>query len=371
MAPYCERQIFIVPKIKQNTSEIDANLPFEVCRIKYLEFNWLKGIKSKYFKYLPIAPLINFSFSISALNKCWLLKRQYGLDMVHVHGINFGPTATMWRYLAKIPVVIMIDGSQESYSHLAGIFETMLIKLTNLDHYFVVDNGGPALLKFKRLLHDQSKLTPVFINLDTSKLYPKPKNIELTKRLGLNNCFVFISIHNLEPIQGVEYSILGFKYFIDQYNIKDATLLIVGAGSIKNELEKMASELKLNNRVIFVGAISNSLVIDYYSISDVALSTSLKINMNTSTIEAMACKKPVIAFDCGNTEDLLIRHMQNGILVSPGSIEELSESMFLCYNKKELRISLGENAREFVVNNRDWGKRIDSELGVYNKLLKD
>ena len=260
MAPYCERQIFIVPKIKEDTSKLDNSFPFEVYRIEYFSFNWLQCIKTKYFKFLPIAPLINLSFGLAALNKCLWFKKHFGLDIIHVHGIGFGPIATMLKYLTNKPVVLMIDGSQESYSSPAGIFESILIKTTKLDHYFVVDNGGPALPKFKRLLGNISKLTSVYINIDTNKVYPKPKNLELLKRLGLDNSFVFISIHNLEPVQGVDYSILGFKTFIDKYNIQNAILLIVGGGSSRNKLETMTHNLTISNKEICIGAIDNSLV---------------------------------------------------------------------------------------------------------------
>ena len=62
--------------------------------------------------------------------------------------------------------------------------------------------------------------------------------------------------------------------------------------------------------------------------------------------------------------------MQNGILITPGSIDELSESMLLLYNKIELRLKLGENARKFVVEHRNWKHRIDTEIRIYNKLVK-
>jgi len=370
IAPFCEQQIFIVPKIREDTSKIDASFPFKVYRVGYFEFKWLEHVKSKYIKWLPLAPLVNFSFALASLNKCVRLNKQFDLDIIHIHGIGIAPVAKILKYLTKKPVVIMIDGSQGSYSTLAGIFESILIKTTKFDHYFVVDNGGPALPKFQKLIHDSSKLTPVFINIDTDKIYPKRKNLDLTNHLGLDNYFVFISIHNLESIQGVDYSILGFKKFLEKYNILNSILLVVGSGSIRDKLETMTHKLEISDKVIFTGAIENSSVPDYYSISDVALSTSLLINMNTSTVEAMACKKPVIAFDCGNTRDLLIQNMQNGILITPGSIDELSESMLLLYNKIELRLKLGENARKFVVEHRNWKHRIDTEIRIYNKLVK-
>jgi len=39
-------------------------------------------------------------------------------------------------------------------------------------------------------------------------------------------------------------------------------------------------------------------------------------------------------------------------------------------NKIELRLKLGENARKFVVEHRNWKHRIDTEIRIYNKLVK-
>jgi hypothetical protein len=35
IAPFCEQQIFIVPKIREDTSKIDASFPFKVYRVGY------------------------------------------------------------------------------------------------------------------------------------------------------------------------------------------------------------------------------------------------------------------------------------------------------------------------------------------------
>lgn len=372
MAPYCERQFFIVPEINEDTTKIDDNLPFEVSRVKYLQFRFLKSLKSKFVHWLPIMPLIDLSFDIAAIRKCLWLNKKYGIDIIHAHGIAVSPAAMIAARLINKPVVLMLDGTLHSYSRLSGIYEDVIYRLIRCDHYFVVDNGGPALKIFQKLKRNRSLITPVFINVDTSRTYPRSKNFTLWNQLGLTDKskFVFISIHNLEPIQGVGYSIYGFKKLIDEHNIQDAVLLVVGGGSEGEKLKDLVKELGIEDKVVFAGPIDNSSVPEYYSLSDVALSTSIKINVNTSTIEAMACKVPVIAFDCGNSADLLIRHLENGILVNPGSLEDLAKAMFMLYQKRELRDMLGANAREFIVANRNWDKRIECELEVYRRLIK-
>jgi glycosyltransferase involved in cell wall biosynthesis len=368
--PYLKKQFIIVPKADVDTTELDRSFPFEVIRVNYFKFGWLHRVKSKYCGWLPLAPLVVFSYGFFALPHILRLNHRHGIDLIHVHGISNLPVAKIAGGILRKPVVLMADGTQESYSKLAGKYESMIVKLFKPKHALVVDNGGPSLPKFQNLLRDKSKITPVYINIDTVRVCPRRKNPDLIEKLGLAGKFIFISIHNLEPIQGVEHSISGFKKLLDEYDLKDAVLLIVGDGLIRYQLEEMTKDLGISSRVVFSGAIDNSFVPEYYSLADVVLATSTKINMNTSTVEAMACGKSVIAFDCGNTNDQLIQDKERGILIEPGDIDDLAKAMFLLYKDPELRQKMGENAREFIVRERSWDKRIVIELMVYQSLFK-
>jgi glycosyltransferase involved in cell wall biosynthesis len=372
MAPYCNRQFFIVPEVDQDTTIIDSRFTFEIYRVKTHKFRFLQYLKSHFFKWLPITPLVDLSFSLAALKKCLWLNKKHGIDIIHAHGIPVALGAIVAARLMRKTTVLTLDGTLSSYSKISGYYEALIYKITNFDHYFVVDNGGPAVNRFKKLKTNSDRFTPVSINIDSSRVYPRIKNLQLLNYLGwkAQNKFIFISVHNLEPIQGVDYSILGFNKLIKQGNTQNTVLLIVGGGPDKEKLENLVNELEITDKVIFVGRIENSLIPEYYSISNVALSTSIKINMNLSTIEAMACKMPVVAFDCGNTSDLLISNMNTGILVKPGSIEELAKAMRMLYDDRDLGDRLGIRAREFIVNNRDWGQRIKTEVDIYAQLLK-
>jgi glycosyltransferase involved in cell wall biosynthesis len=373
ISPHCERQFFIVPEANEDTQKIDKSYPFEVHRVKYPQFRLLNYLKSKYLKWLPLMPLNDMAFCIAAIRKCIWLHRKYGIEIIHAHGIAVGPAAVISARIIKKPVVLMLDGTLSSYTKLSGFYESVIFRLMKCNHYFIIDNGGPALTVFQKLKNIKDRFSPVFINISTSRICPRNKNIRIWNQIGLKdqNKFVFISVHNLEKIQGVDYSILAFKKLIDTYHIQDAVLLIVGGGLERDRLENLAKDSSLQDKIFFTGPVDNSIVPDYYSLSNVALSTSMKINSNTATIEAMACKVPVIAFNCGNTADFLMRHQENMLLVPKGSVEELAKAMFQLYNDSDLCQKLGANAREFIVTHRNWDERIRLELEVYNRLINN
>lgn len=124
----------------------------------------------------------------------------------------------------------------------------------------------------------------------------------------------------------------------------------------------------MDNKIRFLGGLSLSKIIEYISISDVVIATSLYSNMNRSVQEAMACEKPVIAFDSGTTRNL-IKHMENGLLAKSGDIDSFVDNILLLYNNEELRKKIGMNARKTTVTTRNWDERIKTELDVYRRVL--
>lgn len=367
--PYLNRQILIVPKADIDTTDLDKSFPFEVHRIRYCTFKILHWIKFRFYKSLHLAPLVLFSYQVFAIVEIILINRKYDIDIIHAHGIGTGPAATIVGRLLQKPVVWMLDGTIESYSRLSGKYETAIIRLFKPDYCLAVDNGGPARDKFIKLF-DRDRLTMVYINISPDKMYPIPKNIKLVKRLQIKDRFIWMSVHNLEPVQGVEYAIRAFSEFLSLSGSKESILLIIGNGSLSKQLEQLTFSLGLIERVLFLGTIDNLQIPEYYALANVALATSVQINMNTSTVEAMSCGKPIVAFNCGNTADKLVQHMKTGLLAENDNIQDLAKKMLLLYQNPWLGKKLGENARRFIVQHRSWGTRVRTELSIYEKLLQ-
>lgn len=369
MQPHLEKQFVLVPRANENVAELDRSFSFEVNRIKCCKFEYLHKLKARYMKWLPLVPFVSLSYGLFAIPRIFRINREYGIDIIHAHGLSTGIISCIAGRLLRKPVVWTLHGTLESYSRLSGMYEWIVTRLFKPDRAFIVDNGGPAASRFRKLL-DSEKLTTVFINIDPDKFYPKPADTELSSRLKISGKFVFISVHNLTPVQGVENAILAFSEFLRLSNTPDAVLLIIGDGGQREYLEQLTKNNGLSDQVLFLGRIDNSQVPDYLSIADIAMSTSTRVNMNNATIEAMACGKPAIAFDCGNTTDNLIQDMKTGLFARSGDIRDLATKMLKLYREPELREKTGKQANRFIVSHRSWESRVKTELEVYEKLLQ-
>lgn len=214
-----------------------------------------------------------------------------------------------------------------------------------------------------------NKVAPVYHGIDTELYRPIDKKKSLINKLSVeHSSFIILSTSSLESVKSIDLAIKSFKLFLDVSDSKNSYLLIAGRGPLKESLINLSKEIKVDNKVRFLGGLSLSEIIEYLSISDVVIATSLYSNMNRSVQETMACEKPVIAFDSGTTRNL-IKHMKNGLLAKSGDIDSFVDNIILLYNNEELRKKIGINARKTLITTRNWDERIKTELDVYRRVL--
>lgn len=98
-------------------------------------------------------------------------------------------------------------------------------------------------------------------------------------------------------------------------NIK---FLIYGGGGEKENLAKLAEELKVTSRVKFMGVLDHSVLPKYLKACDIFIRPSRSEGMGNSFVEAMAAQLPVIATQEGGIADFLFDEVKNPELPSTG-----------------------------------------------------
>lgn len=355
--PYLKSQFIIAPKHDIDCTKFDDCFGVSIIRVKYFHFR-RRIVK------IPVAPLDRLSYSVGVYSK---LKNMERPDIIHAHGISNTAYCTLIGKILRVPVVGMVHGSTNAYSQQSGLYESILARLLKPDFALVLDDGSMAPVKFKKIWKD--KMLVVYHGIDTEAFKSISDKKKLFKDLGLEGSnFIILSTSSLIPVKNVDLLIESFKLLIDRYKI-NAHLLIAGHGSLKDSLLHLTETLRIERNVTFLGNLRKDEIIKYLSVSNIVAATSLYSNMNRSVQEAMACERPVVVFNSGRTGEL-IRHMENGVLIAPGDIESFAENLYLLYRNEKLSEKLGKNARNTILTERNWQKRILQELEVYNKLLK-
>lgn len=147
---------------------------------------------------------------------------------------------------------------------------------------------------------------------------------------------------------------------------------VYGSGYQQEEIEKLISDLGLNDKVFLKGYINNNMVPTVLNDCDIfLLNSSLDSeSFGVSAVEAMACSKPVIASDVDGFKEVIVDG-ESGIIVNRTDVVGYSEKIVELVTNKELRDRLGSNARKRVEELYDWDRNVDEMISIYNMMLNN
>ena len=148
-------------------------------------------------------------------------------------------------------------------------------------------------------------------------------------------------------------------------------LLVVGDGNLQPTYHRQAAELRLGDRVIFAGQVSDEELPVHYACCDVLVlpSTTMGEAFGVVLLEAMACAKPVIASNLPGVRSV-VSHGEDGLLVEPGDVDDLAEKMqILLAEGPQRRRAMGQRGRAKVEQKYTWPKIIPRLVQVYEDVL--
>jgi glycosyltransferase involved in cell wall biosynthesis len=134
------------------------------------------------------------------------------------------------------------------------------------------------------------------------------------------------------------------------------------AGKIK----ELCKELRVEERVKFVGPVSDVEKWQQYVDADLFVLPSFSENFGMSIAEAMASGLPVITTT--GTPWQVLRDQQLGWWIEP-TVEALSDALMQATSIGELRLKrMGSDARAFVRSAFDWPSAASTLIDYYRRL---
>jgi len=185
------------------------------------------------------------------------------------------------------------------------------------------------------------------------------------RKYGLERDKYLLFVGRLSVLKGVQHLIEAFRTIKKEYtNLK---LVIVGTGEYEDYLRNLAYGM---DDIVFTGyvdalAVKKSL---YENCVAVVVPSSYE-GLPMVVLEAMACKKAVIASDVGGIP-MLIRHGKNGFLAKPGDSKSLEKFIRILLEDPDLRKNMGSFGRKLAEEKFTVDKMVSETLRVYNSLVQ-
>jgi glycosyltransferase involved in cell wall biosynthesis len=128
----------------------------------------------------------------------------------------------------------------------------------------------------------------------------------------------------------------------------------------------LVKKLNLYEMVHFTGRLTQEELAQYYSAARIAVVPSLYEGFGLPAAEAMACGTPVIATTGGALPEVV---GDAGILVPPGSADDLAAAIKQLLNDKQAQERMSEAGRKRVKEKFDWEQAARKTLEVYREVL--
>lgn len=190
------------------------------------------------------------------------------------------------------------------------------------------------------------------------------KEIEkINKKYNLEGKKVVLFTGRLTKYKGVDYLIRAAKSI-------EGTVLIVGDGPERENLEKIIKDYAISNVKIlgWIKTDDNISLNAFYARSDVYVAPSTwKEPFGLVIVEAMASKKPVVATHSGGITSI-IKHGVNGFLVKTKDSKAIIDTVNMLLSDEELRKTVGKRAYETVKARFTWEKMTEEFEKIYRKF---
>lgn len=204
------------------------------------------------------------------------------------------------------------------------------------------------------------------VNLDEFDCNASVNKDSLRSQLGIpNNCTIIGCVGRLSPEKGFEYFIHAAKIVLRDY--PRTCFLIIGEGPEKEKLCGLSASLGIGENTFFAGLRGD--VAALYRIMDVFAVTSLYEGLPMVLLEAMASQRPVVSTNVGGIPQL-IEDRFNGLLVEPGNVIELADSIKLLLADKKQAELFSKRSYTKVVKEFSSRAMADNYHKSYLNLLK-
>jgi len=193
--------------------------------------------------------------------------------------------------------------------------------------------------------------------VDINKFQPPQINKQdLRSRLGIiAQEKVIITVSRLVNKNGIGDLIEAVGRLTVSSKQLTVKLLVLGTGPLEENLKREVDDLKLKNKVLFLGNIPNEQVPQYLAIADVFVRPSLSEGLGNVFLEAMAVGGPIIGTRVGGIPDFL-RGGETGLFCETNNPQSIADKINILFSNEALRQKLIVNGRKLVEEKYDWDK---------------
>jgi teichuronic acid biosynthesis glycosyltransferase TuaC len=295
----------------------------------------------------------------SILARARTLHRDHAIHLIHAHApLPCGHAAMLLAAELKIPFVVSVHGL-DAYStrqvkgragewcrRISGrVFRSARNVICISEH-----------VREQVLAGSNATTTVIYNGADAEMFSPSDNSAAAPVSV--------LSVGNLIPTKGHDALLRALA--VAATNQPAIRLQIVGTGAEQSRLEMLAQELKIADRVRFLGRVPRREVARLLRDCTVFALPSTYEGLGCVYLEAMSTGK--VAIGCrGQGIEEVIQNGTNGWLVDPGNVGQLAAALSTLFANSALRDHIGSHARQTILAGLTLQDQAQQLLRVYQE----
>jgi len=297
-----------------------------------------------------------------------LAKEEKGIrnyDFVHLHGHrNFlNARINRWANQAGVPIILQPNGTLVNIERRQGLKAVYDLlsgdrEVENAALFIAVSEAEKKQFRELGISADKIRVVPNGVLVEN----PNP-GVNFKEKFGIKGDYL-LYLGKLTPRKGIEYVISALKFLPDQ---KIQAVIAGNDMGMTPKLKALASQLGLNERVIFTGLLDSPWKEAAYREALATVYAGAYEIFGLVQFESILCGTPaIVADDCGAGE--WIRKSGGGLAVPyadapaiAGAVKELDREKMKAEIKK---------AQEWIKKNLSWGSVAEQVKEIYREMVR-
>lgn len=176
-----------------------------------------------------------------------------------------------------------------------------------------------------------------------------------------------LGLGSLKPVKGFDLLIRAFSALARR--VPELRLVLVGQGGEEAALRQLAVECGISGRVIFAGKVPPDGVAAFLQRCEFLVVPSQREGFGIVALEAMACRKPVVATAVGGLPEVVLDGI-TGLLVKERTPEAMAAAMLRLLDDSQLALQLGRTGRQVAESQFTWEAVAGRYIEVFQSVQR-
>jgi len=294
-------------------------------------------------------------------------------DIIHTHTAKAGAVGRVAGVLCGVPILIhtfhghvfhgyfspMKTSVFKFIEKILAAFTTRIITISPAQKEEIQSLLGLSEKKFA--------VIPLGFNLDKFEKCKELSSGEFRKAINAGPEDVVIAIvGRIVPIKNHALFLKVARLLLEKHN--NLRFAIVGGGELQEQIEALARQLGISDRVVFAGWWSE--IEKVYADTDITVLTSDNEGTPVCLIESLSAGVPVVSTDVGGVRDV-VKDGETGFLVPKGAAAAFAAAVEILISDLSLRIVMGNTGNEVVLKYYSHEKLFSNINHLYKRLICD